>query len=132
MTKEQLVGLIRTKPVWNASQLIEPISKLELTFTAKHIPTKLCVGDIFFYSPLNHPVMMITDKLGVVITSSETEFNLCEIKSRFISGWITSTIIQVSTEFAKKGFLCVHDDKLQVYRIKKLLKKQLQSFVETL
>lgn len=130
MVKSELVALLKSKSTWNAVTVIEHLNNV--AFTAKYIPTHLQVGDIFFHSGLDHPVMMVTDRLGVIISTTETEFNLCEVKSRFIGKYITGTIIQVNPESARKAFICVHDDRLQVHRIKKLLKKQLQSFAETL
>ena len=132
MTKDQAINHIKTKPTWGQTQIIETIYQLELKAAAKYIPSKLQVGDIFFHIGLDHPVMVLTDKLGVLTTTTASNSNLCEIKSRFISGWITTTLVQIDPEISLRNFICLHDDRLQVYRIKKLLKKQLQSFVETL
>jgi len=128
MTKDNILKTLLTKPVWNQKEVVELVKKTE----TKYIPNQIQVGDIFFHFGINHPVLVLGKTLGVVLTTTQRRELVCEIKSRFIEGWMTCTLLTILPEDARKTFICVHDDRLQVHRIKKKVKQLLTSYSEQL
>lgn len=128
MTKDNILKTLLTKPVWNQKEVVELVKKTE----TKYIPNQIQVGDIFFHFGINHPVLVLGKTLGVVLTTTQRGELVCEIKSRFIEGWVTATVLTILPEDARKTFICVHDDRLQVHRIKKKVKELLKTYSEQL
>jgi hypothetical protein len=129
ITKNDFIALTMTKNSWTGLEIRQIIARLELKSIIngnKPIDNSIKVGDVIG-TALNHPALVIKVKNGiaicVIMTTEVTCSNIiCEQKSRFTQGYITSSITTYTIEEAFKRYQFTYDNYSHIREILKHIK----------
>lgn len=128
LTKEEALNLLSSRPHLNIKDFKVILSTLKASNNRFKVD-KIKVGDIFKITTLGcHPAVIISIKGGVcyallLTTEKTTENILGSITSRYISGYITSTLITISISNVTDKIYTIYGNSRELSKYKKSFKE---------